>query len=72
MLVMLFAAAVAGGAAYWWGPSVVFGLIAAMAAASLSLGRIPGLRLDRAGVALTGAALMMAVGAIAPERCMSL
>jgi len=43
-----------------------------MAAASLSLGRIPGLRLDRAGIALTGAALMMAVGAIAPERCMSL
>jgi Na+/melibiose symporter-like transporter len=30
-----FAAVVAGGAAYWWGPSVVFGLIAAMAAASL-------------------------------------
>jgi Na+/H+ antiporter NhaD/arsenite permease-like protein len=34
----------------------------------ISLGRIPGFRLDRAGIALTGAALMMAVGAIAPEE----
>ena len=34
----------------------------------ISLGRIPGLRLDRAGIALTGAALMMAVGAITPEE----
>jgi Na+/H+ antiporter NhaD/arsenite permease-like protein len=34
----------------------------------VALGRIPGLRLDRAGVALTGAALMMAVGAITPEE----
>ncbi|MGC2075114.1 MAG: anion transporter [Xanthobacteraceae bacterium] len=33
----------------------------------VSLGRIPGFRLDRAGIALSGAALMMAVGAIAPE-----
>jgi len=32
------------------------------------LGRIPGLRLDRAGIALTGAALMMTVGAITPEE----
>src|ERR1051325_11429858 len=31
---------------------------------SIALGRIPGLRLDRAGIALTGAALMMAIGAI--------
>jgi Na+/H+ antiporter NhaD/arsenite permease-like protein len=35
--------------------------------AGVSLGRIPGFRLDRAGIALSGAALMMAVGAIAPE-----
>lgn len=35
--------------------------------AGVALGRIPGLRLDRAGIALTGAALMMAVGAITPE-----
>jgi Na+/H+ antiporter NhaD/arsenite permease-like protein len=36
--------------------------------AGVSLGRIPGFRLDRAGIALTGAALMIAVGAIAPEE----
>jgi Na+/H+ antiporter NhaD/arsenite permease-like protein len=36
--------------------------------AGVSLGRIPGFRLDRAGIALTGAALMMAVGAITPEE----
>jgi Na+/H+ antiporter NhaD/arsenite permease-like protein len=33
----------------------------------IAQGRIPGFRLDRAGIALTGAALMMAVGAITPE-----
>jgi MFS family permease len=31
-----FAAIIAGGAAYWWGPSVVFVLISAMAIASLA------------------------------------
>jgi Na+/H+ antiporter NhaD/arsenite permease-like protein len=36
--------------------------------AGVALGRIPGLRLDRAGIALTGAALMMAVGAVAPAE----
>jgi Na+/H+ antiporter NhaD/arsenite permease-like protein len=36
--------------------------------AGVALGRIPGLRLDRAGIALTGAALMMAVGAITPAE----
>ena len=36
--------------------------------AGVALGRIPGLRLDRAGIALTGAALMMTVGAITPEE----
>jgi Na+/H+ antiporter NhaD/arsenite permease-like protein len=36
--------------------------------AGVALGRIPGFRLDRAGIALTGAALMMAVGAITPEE----
>ncbi len=34
----------------------------------VALGRIPGFRLDRAGIALTGAALMMAVGAITPQE----
>jgi Na+/H+ antiporter NhaD/arsenite permease-like protein len=36
--------------------------------AGVALGRIPGLRLDRTGVALTGAALMMAVGALTPQE----
>jgi Na+/H+ antiporter NhaD/arsenite permease-like protein len=36
--------------------------------AGVALGRIPGLRLDRAGVALTGAAMMMAVGTLSPEE----
>jgi Na+/H+ antiporter NhaD/arsenite permease-like protein len=34
----------------------------------IALGRIPGLRLDRAGIALAGAALMMAIGAITPDE----
>jgi hypothetical protein len=34
----------------------------------IALGRIPGFRIDRAGIALTGAALMMAIGAITPEE----
>ena len=33
----------------------------------VAAGRIPGLRIERAGIALTGAALMMAIGAISPE-----
>src|SRR6202163_1400485 len=36
--------------------------------AGVALGRIPGLRLDRSGVALTGAAMMMAVGALTPQE----
>src|ERR1700680_4171523 len=36
--------------------------------AGVALGRIPGLRLDRAGFALTGAAFMMAVGALTPDE----
>jgi Na+/H+ antiporter NhaD/arsenite permease-like protein len=36
--------------------------------AGVALGRIPGLRLDRAGVALTGAAMMMAVGTLSPQE----
>jgi Na+/H+ antiporter NhaD/arsenite permease-like protein len=36
--------------------------------AGVALGRIPGLRLDRAGIALTGAALMMAIGALTPDE----
>jgi Na+/H+ antiporter NhaD/arsenite permease-like protein len=36
--------------------------------AGVALGRIPGLRLDRAGFALTGAAMTMAVGALTPRE----
>lgn len=36
--------------------------------AGMALGRIPGLRLDRAGIALSGAALMLAVGTLSPEE----
>jgi len=36
--------------------------------AGMALGRIPGLRLDRAGVALTGAAMMMTAGALSPQE----
>jgi Na+/H+ antiporter NhaD/arsenite permease-like protein len=48
--------------------TVVTAIIFVLTYGGISLGRIPGLRLDRAGIALTGAALMMAVGAITPEE----
>jgi Na+/H+ antiporter NhaD/arsenite permease-like protein len=48
--------------------TIVTAIIFLLTYASISLGRIPGLRLDRAGIALTGAALMMAVGAITPDE----
>src|SRR5690349_7339935 len=34
----------------------------------VALGRIPGLRLDRAGIALLGAACMLAAGVLKPEE----
>ena len=34
----------------------------------VAIGRFPGLRIDRAGIALTGAAFTIAVGAISPEE----
>ena len=34
----------------------------------VALGRVPGLRLDRAGIALVGAVLMVAVGALTPAE----
>src|ERR1700758_5393241 len=43
-------------------------LIFTLTYAGVALGRIPGFRLDRAGIALTGAASMLAVGAITPEE----
>ena len=48
--------------------TVVTAIIFVLTYGGISLGRIPGLRLDRAGIALTGGALMMAVGAITPEE----
>jgi Na+/H+ antiporter NhaD/arsenite permease-like protein len=48
--------------------TVLTAIIFVLTYGGISLGRIPGLRLDRAGIALTGAALMMAVGAITPEE----
>jgi Na+/H+ antiporter NhaD/arsenite permease-like protein len=48
--------------------TIATAIIFVLTYAGVSLGRIPGFRLDRAGIALTGAALMMAVGAIAPEE----
>ena len=48
--------------------TIATAIIFALTYGGISLGRIPGLRLDRAGIALAGAALMMAVGAIAPEE----
>jgi Na+/H+ antiporter NhaD/arsenite permease-like protein len=44
------------------------GVIFVLTYAGVALGRIPGLRLDRAGIALTGAALTMAVGALSPRE----
>jgi Na+/H+ antiporter NhaD/arsenite permease-like protein len=43
-------------------------LIVLLTYGGIALGRIPGFRLDRAGITLTGAALMMAIGAITPEE----
>ncbi len=36
--------------------------------AGVAIGRFPGLRIDRAGIALTGAAFTIAVGAISPQE----
>jgi Na+/H+ antiporter NhaD/arsenite permease-like protein len=48
--------------------AIATGIIFVLTYAGISLGRVPGFRLDRAGIALTGAALMMAVGAITAEE----
>jgi Na+/H+ antiporter NhaD/arsenite permease-like protein len=48
--------------------TIATGIVFVLTYAGVSLGRFPGFRLDRAGIALTGAALMMAVGAITPEE----
>src|SRR5438552_8513265 len=48
--------------------TIVTAIVFILTYAGVALGRIPGFRLDRAGIALTGAALMMTVGAITPEE----
>jgi Na+/H+ antiporter NhaD/arsenite permease-like protein len=42
--------------------------IFALTYSGIALGRIPGLRLDRAGIALLGAALMIGLGVLTPEE----
>jgi Na+/H+ antiporter NhaD/arsenite permease-like protein len=49
-------------------PTIATAIVFLLTYAGIALGRIPGFRLDRAGIALTGAALMMAIGAITPEE----
>ena len=48
--------------------TAAMGVIFVLTYAGVALGRIPGLRLDRAGIALTGAAMTMAVGALTPPE----
>ena len=48
--------------------TIVTAIVLLLTYAGIALERIPGFRLDRAGIALSGAALMMAIGAIAPEE----
>ena len=48
--------------------SIATAAIFVLTYAGVALGRIPGFRLDRAGIALTGAAFMMAVGALTPDE----
>src|SRR5665213_765388 len=47
---------------------IVTAIIFAATYLVVGIGRIPGLRLDRAGAALIGAALMVAAGALSPEE----
>jgi Na+/H+ antiporter NhaD/arsenite permease-like protein len=49
-------------------PTAAMAVIFVLTYAGVALGRIPGLRLDRAGIALTGAAMTMAVGALTPRE----
>jgi hypothetical protein len=49
------------------GRSVAAGIIFAGSYLALAIGRIPGLSIDRAGIALVGAGLMVASGAL-PSR----
>ena len=51
----------------WDGRSVAAGVIFVGSYLALAIGRIPGLSIDRAGIALVGAGLMVASGALSLE-----
>ena len=57
----------AGDRIGWEGRSVAAGVIFAGSYLALAIGRIPGLSIDRAGIALVGAGLMVASGALTLE-----
>jgi Na+/H+ antiporter NhaD/arsenite permease-like protein len=57
----------AGDRLGWEGPSVAAGVIFVGSYLALAIGRIPGLSIDRAGIALVGAGLMVASGALPLE-----
>jgi Na+/H+ antiporter NhaD/arsenite permease-like protein len=48
--------------------AIATAVIFVLAYAGIALGRIPGLRLDRAGIALVGAVLMVTIGALTPSE----
>jgi MFS family permease len=56
----------AGDRIGWEGRSVAAGVIFVGSYLALAIGRIPGLSIDRAGIALVGAGLMVASGALTP------
>ena len=49
-------------------PEVLAVLVFALTYAGVALGRLPWLRIDRTGISLVGAALMLVVGALTPEQ----
>jgi hypothetical protein len=57
----------AGDHIAWEGRSVAAAVIFAGSYLALAIGRIPGLSIDRAGIALVGAGLMVASGALTLE-----
>ena len=76
VIVVVFAAVAAAVAPYLLPDTTVDTDIAAIVAAgifagsylALAVGRVPGLSIDRAGIALVGACLMVATGILTPEE----
>ena len=59
-----------GGVHSWWsgdGQRIAAGLIFVTSYLAIAIGKIPGLNIDRAGIALVGAGLMVACGALPLE-----